>query len=426
MQRRSALTVLAIVLGIAGLVLGAVFLTRMPRTVTLAAGPAGLETHRYAEAAAQASQEARDRIRYKVVTTSGAAESARLLEERKVNLAIVRSDYDLPPSGQTLLVNARRFVIVMAPQLRRGGVQKLADLKGKRVAVVTLTDPNLPLVRRILAVADVAEGDVTLIESDLSEIPELLATNKVDAAIAIVVPSARNITEIVPQIARRLPGGIRFVPLTEADAISARIIGIETADLPAGSFGAGRPKEEIATVAISYRTMANSRMPNQIAGDVAKSLYDLRARVSRQLPVAFSAEVPDAKTGAKFSVHPGAVAFFDGENTSFLERYSDVILTALWGSTLLGSAVSGGLAWFARRQHDNGRNLIGEIAALTDRARKAAAPELAAIEARADSIVAELASNRAKRWSTDAEIEAASLALDHFRSVAEAARERRA
>lgn len=426
MRRRSALTVLAIVLGIAGLVLGAVFLTRMPRTFTLAAGPAGLETHRYAEAIAQASQEARDRIRYKIVTTSGAAESAKLLEERKVNLAIVRSDYELPPSGQTLLVNARRLVIVMAPQLRRGGVQKLADLKGKRVAVVNLTDPNIPLVRRILAVAEIAEGEATLIESELSEIPDLLATGKVDAVIAIVVPSARNVTEIVPQIARRLPGGIRFVPLTEADAIAARIIGVETADLPAGSFGAGRPKEEVATVAISYRTMTNSRTPNQIAGDIAKSLYDLRARVSRQLPIAFSAEVPDAKTGAKFSVHPGAVAFFEGENTSFLERYSEIILTVLWGSTLLGSAVSAGLAWLSRRQHDNGRNLIGEIAALTERARKAAAPELAAIEARADAIVAELASNRAKRWTTDAEMQAASLALDHFRSVADAAREQRA
>lgn len=423
MGRRNFFTAIAVVLGLACLALGAVFIARMPRTLALAAGPAGLETHRYAEALARASLETRDSIRYRIVVTSGAEESARLLEQDKVSLAIIRSDFELPENGQTLLVNARRMVVVMASQARRN-VQKFADLKGKRVAVVRLTDPNLPLVRKLLAVADIAEADVTLTEVDFAELPELLGTGKVDAAIVIAVPSSPATAEAISRIVKRLPGGLRFIPLAEAEAMASRIIGAETAELPAGSFGAGRPQEEIDTVAVTYRTMARATMPNEVAGQVAQSLYDLRTRMSRQFPVAFTAEPPDAKTGARIPVHPGATAYFDGEATTFIERYGELTLTVLWGCTLLGSAVSGLLAWFHRKRHDEGGQLLEEIAALTTQVRKSAGGVSREIEVRIDQIVTELSRLRVRGLVTENVMESATLALDHFRSVAEAARGR--
>ncbi len=426
MRRRSPFTIAAVVLGILGLALGSIFVARLPRTLTLAVGPAGLETHRYAEALARASADSRDRIRYSIVTTSGAAESAQLLEAGKVNLAIVRSDFELPASGQTLIVNARRLVVVAAPQLRRGGIQKLGDLKGKRIAVVRQTDPNLPLVRRILAVAEIGEGEVTLIECELADLPELLGSGKADAAIAVIVPASPHASEIMPQVAKRLANGLRFIPLTEAEAIASRIIGVETAELAAGIFGVGRPQEEVATVAVSYRTMARANMADELAGRVAKSLYDIRTRLSRQVPVAFTAEPPDAKTGARLPAHPGAVAFFDGESVSFLERYGELILTVLWGASILGSAVSAGYAWFARNRGEHGGGMIEELAALTAQARQADSAGIGPIEMRIDQIVAELARLRAEGEVSDTLIESAALALDHVRSVTEQARGRSA
>jgi TRAP transporter TAXI family solute receptor len=424
MKLRSIFVAVAVLLGIAGVLLGAVFVARMPRTYTLAVGPADLETHRYAQSLARAAADARDRVRYQIVTTSGAAESARLLEEGKANLAIVRSDYDLPANGQTLIVAAKRVAVVIAPQLRRGGVQTFADLKGKRVAVVRLTDPNLPLVRRMLAVAEIAESDVTLIESELQDLPELFGAGRIDAAIAIVVPAAPPVVEAMSALGKRLPGGWRIVPLPAAEAMASRIIGLETAELAAGIFGAGRPAEEVQTVAVSYRIMARSRMPNSVAGDIAKSINDLRTRMARLTPVAFTSEAPDAKTGARIPAHPGAIAYFDGESQTFLERNGELLLTFLWGGTLLGSAVSALLAWAFRRRHDDGGRLLDEILALTAEARMGPPHALPRIETRIDEIVAELARRRAKGWSSDAMTESASLALEHFRGVADAVRAR--
>ncbi|MGL4637951.1 MAG: TAXI family TRAP transporter solute-binding subunit [Beijerinckiaceae bacterium] len=423
MRKRSSLLVIAVVLAIIGLGFSAFFLSRLPRTLTIAVGPAGFETHRYVEALAQAGVEARERIRLKVVTTEGAADSARLLDTGKVDLAIIRSDFELPANGQTILVNTKRAVVILAPQ-RRNGIQKFSDLKGKRIAVVRLTDPNIPLVQKLLAVAEIGESDATLIESEMADLPELLGTGKVDAAIAIVVPTARNFTDIVPQIARRLPGGLRIVPMEEAQTASSRIIGVEPFEIPAGAFGTGRPREEVQSVAISYRTMARKTLSDDLAGRTAKSLYDLRTRVSRMLPIAYGAEPPDAKTGARIPVHPGAMAYFDGETKTMFERYGDVILSVIWGSSLLGSGLAGFIAWVGRKNHGVGNQLVEEITKLTTSARTASAAELAGIEARGDEIVATLANLRQSGKISDGLVGSASLALDHFRSVVESVRGR--
>jgi TRAP transporter TAXI family solute receptor len=369
---------------------------------------------------AQAGIDARERIRLKIVVTGGANESARLMESGAVDLAIIRSDFDLPNNGQSILVNTKRVVVVMAPQRARGAIQKFTDLKGKRIAVARLTDPNLPLVRRMLAVADIGENDATLIEADLADLPELFGTGKVDAAIAIVVPSAPVFTALVPEIARRAPGGIRIVPLEEAQAIANRITGVEIAEIPVGAFGAKRPAEEVSTVAISYRTVARATMSDDLAGRTAKSLYDLRARLSRIIPIAFTAEPPDGTEGARLAVHPGAMAYFDGETKTFYERYGELIFTGLWGASILGSGIVGLLAWLGRRRHSETARLIEEVAALTARARAATtAGEIASIEARADAIVADVSAGGHHGDVSSEALEAFGVALEHLRSVLE-------
>jgi TRAP transporter TAXI family solute receptor len=422
MRSPSLLPILAVILAIIGMSFGVYFISRLPRTLTMAVGPAGLETHRYAEALAQAGIDARDRIRLRIVTTEGAEASARLMEVGKVDLAIIRSDYDLPTNGQSILVNTKRAVVVMAPQRARGGIRKFDDLKGKRIAVVKVTDPNLPLVRRMLAVADIGEKDATLVEAELQDLPELLGTGKVDAAIAIVVPSAPNFTALVPEIAKRLPGGLRIVPMDEAQAIANRVNGVEIAEIPAGAFGAKRPVEEVATVAITYRTVARATMSEDLAGSVAKSLYDLRTRLNRTIPIAFTAEPPDGKAGARLPVHPGAMAYFDGESKTFYERYGEMVFTGLWGASILGSGLFAFVAWASRKRRGEGMGLIEEVVTLTSSARAASPDELQKIEVRGDAIVASIAQLRQDGDISDALIESAALALDHFRSVVEAVR----
>ncbi len=422
MRKRTSLTVLAVVLALFGLGFSAFFLSRLPRTLTIAVGPAGLETHRYVTALANSALEGRERIRFKVVTTAGAQESAQLLERSGVDLALIRSDYDLPPNGQTLIVNTRRTVVIAVPNKRTGGIQKLSDLKGKRIAVARFTDPNIPLIRKLLSVVDISESEITLIDAEPEAATEILKANRADAIVIVAPRISPVMTKTIADINKAIPGGIRLLAIEEAQAAADRILGLETIEIPVAAFGNGLPKEELKSVAVSYRIMAQRTMSDDLAGRTAKTLYDQRTRLSRQVPIAFSAEPPDGKTGARIPVHPGAMAYFDGETKTFYERYGELIFTGLWGASILGSGLAGFIAWLGRKRHGEGSKLVDEITALTASARTASAADLIGIEARGDAIVAHLARLRQNNHVSDAMVESASLALDHFRSVVEGMR----
>jgi hypothetical protein len=121
-------------------------------------------------------------------------------------------------------------------------------------------------------------------------------------------------------------------------------------------------------------------------------------------------------------VHPGAMAYFDGESKTFYERYGEMLFTGLWGASILGSGLFAFVAWASRKRRGEGSKLVDEIVTLTTAARSAAPEELRTIEVQGDAIVASLAQLRKEGDISEALIESAALALDHFRSVVEAVR----
>ena len=71
-----------------------------------------------------------------------------------------------------------------------------------------------------------------------------------------------------------------------------------------------------------------------------------------EFPLAAKIETPDTDKDAVIPVHPGAAAFVDGEEKTFLDRYSDYIWWALMALSAMGSAG----AWFAGYLKKDERN----------------------------------------------------------------------
>jgi Type ISP C-terminal specificity domain/NMT1/THI5 like len=218
---RPFLIISAITLALISVFVGVTYWLALPRTVTLAAGKEGSETHRLAVALSKAATDARNQIRFKVVPSTGAEESGKLLEARTTDLAIIRSDLELPPSGQALVINTKRALVLLAPQ-RKANLSTLADLKGKRIGVVRWTDPNVPLVRRILEIAEIKEGDATVSQIEGLDAAELMASNKVDAIAIVAQLTAPILTEIVLKLNRRVPGGVKLVSIDDPVRYSFR------------------------------------------------------------------------------------------------------------------------------------------------------------------------------------------------------------
>jgi hypothetical protein len=74
-----------------------------------------------------------------------------------------------------------------------------------------------------------------------------------------------------------------------------------------------------------------------------RQLFAVRQTVMSEFPLAAKIETPDTDKDAFIPVHPGAAAFVDGEEKTFLDRYSDFIWWGLMGLSAMGSIG----AWFA-------------------------------------------------------------------------------
>ena len=82
-------------------------------------------------------------------------------------------------------------------------------------------------------------------------------------------------------------------------------------------------------------------MSETTVGAFTRDLFAVRQSVARELPGVLKIEKPDTDKDAAMIAHPGAAAYIDGTERTFMEKYSDYIWIAILLLSLLGS----GGAW---------------------------------------------------------------------------------
>ena len=89
--------------------------------------------------------------------------------------------------------------------------------------------------------------------------------------------------------------------------------------------------------------MARRGIAESTIATFTRQLFAIRQTLKNEFPLAAKIETPDTDKDATIPVHPGAAAFVDGEEKTFLDRYSDFIWWGLMALSAMGSAG----AWFA-------------------------------------------------------------------------------
>jgi hypothetical protein len=184
-------------------------------------------------------------------------------------------------------------------------------------------------------------------------------------------------------------GEVSFLSIDSSEAIAQNHPVYEAAEIPAGAFGsADRPEEEVKTISFAHHIVARKGLSDTTIAAFTRQLFSVRQQLMSDFPLAAKIETPDTDKDAAIPVHPGAAAFVDGEEKTFLDRYSDYIWWALMALSATGSLG----AWFAGYLKQDERNtnasmrerLLDMIAA----ARKSdSAEELDQLQAEADEIL---------------------------------------
>src|SRR5450759_5219191 len=140
--------------------------------------------------------ENRDGIRLKLIAVESFADSSRILEEGHADLAIVRSDVAMPPSGQTLLIMRRNAAVLFAPA--ESGLQAIDDLRGHRVGILQTVPAgkadNQLLLDTALAQYDVPPASVKRVSLGIAELARAIEHKEIDAVFAVGVPGSDGLT----------------------------------------------------------------------------------------------------------------------------------------------------------------------------------------------------------------------------------------
>jgi TRAP transporter TAXI family solute receptor len=396
-RRKVMFVTLAGILAIIGAVAGAYYFAMRPVILRIAVGPANSDDLKVVQALTQAFTQAHSHIRLRPIQTDGAPASAQALADGNADLAIIRGDLDVPKDAQAVATLRKNVAVLWVPPAAKGKkagpkITKIAQLAGRRIGVVGRTPANVNLLRIILQQYGVDAKKVDIVQFPAGEVTDAIRNQKADAYLA-AGPVNSKITMDAIAASTRDGGTPTFLAIDSAEAIAQNHPIYEASEIPAGAFGGSpdRPDDEIKTISFSHHIVANKSLSEATVAAFTRQLFAIRQAVMAEFPLAAKIETPDTDKDAAIPVHPGAAAFIDGEEKTFLDRYSDYIWWGLMGLSAMGSAG----AWFAgylkKDERSSNTSLRDRLLEMLAAARRSdSSEELDRMQSEADDILRDM------------------------------------
>ncbi len=395
-KQKTMLVTLAALLAVVGALAGGYYFAMRPFTLRIAVGPVNSDDIKVVQALTQAFSHAHSQVRLRPMQTDGASASAQALADGKADLAIIRGDLDVPKNAQAVATLRKNVAVLWVPPATKGKgkkagskITKISQLSGHRIGVVGRTEANVNLLKVILQQYGVDPGKVEIVQFPANEVAEAIRSQKADAYLA-AGPVNSKITADAISASVRDGGTPKFLAIDAAEAIAQNHPAYEASEIPAGAFGGSpaRPEEEIKTISFSHHIVARRGLSESTVAAVTRQLFAIRQTLKTDFPLAAKIETPDTDKDAVIPAHPGAAAFVDGEEKTFLDRYSDFIWWGLMGLSAMGSAG----AWFAgylkKDERNNNSSLRDRLLDMLAAARHSdSTDELDAMQAEADGIL---------------------------------------
>jgi TRAP transporter TAXI family solute receptor len=399
-RKRAPLLVLAAALLLFAAIAGASFLLLRPITLRIAVGPSGSDDQKLIQALAQSFAREGSTIRLSLITTAGPVDSIALLGAGQTDLAVTRGDEEMPDGTESVAILRKNVVVLWSPSgLSRKGSRKeskpkikgIDELEGHRVGIVGRTQVNVTLLRVILTESGVSPDKVPVTQFSTTQIAEMVRDPTIDAFMT-VGPLDSKITADAITATARVRGEPTFLPIDVSEAIAQKHPLYESEEIPGSSFSSSpaRPDDTIETVGINHLIVAPKTLSETAVAGFTRQLFAVRPSLAREVPGAAKIEKPDTDKDAALPAHPGAAAYIDGTERTFLDKYSDYI----WGGVLLLSVLGSGSAWlrhYIKRDERRLNTLHREklLAAISRVRRIDSIEELDALQSEADDTLRE-------------------------------------
>jgi TRAP-type uncharacterized transport system substrate-binding protein len=264
-----------------------------PTTLTIAVGSFDGEASRVVAALAGKLAQQKAPVRLNVVETDSAVDAAEAFSSGKVDLAVVRGDVGDLSQAQAVAIVAHAVVLLVVPP--GSTISDMAGLKRLTVGVIG-GDINKRLIKVLTDEYDLARAGVTFKNLAPADVRRALETKDV-RAILIVMPLAEKYLALLRGLFQHgAKTGPVLIPIESAGAIAERERAYESFDVPKGTLRGSppNPADDVTTLRTAFGQIST----------------------------------PDTDASAYIPLHPGAAAFYNGTQESFLDEWGNIIFLA--------------------------------------------------------------------------------------------------
>ena len=353
--------------------------TTRPKVLSIAVGSVDGDGVRLLNSLAARMAATNAPVRLRVVDAGTPMGAAEQFAKGQVDLAIARADLGDLSAARTVVSMANATMLIVAPA--GAGVSDVESLRRKTVGVIGL-DANQRIVDALSREYDLATHKTVFKPLLPSEVVEAFRSKHIQALL-LVVPLTERYMGAIRMMAQGMPKGrLVMVPVDAAGAIAEMEKAYESFDIPKGTLRGSPPlpDDDMTTLRIPYYIVANSKLDDTVVNDLAKAIMTARRALIQQNPLLAQIAAPSTDKDAYIPIHPGAQAYFDGDETTLLDKYGDFIW---YGSMALGALTSlfAALVSFIRADvvDPDGPALV-RLHNLMERVERASEEELAVVE----------------------------------------------
>jgi TRAP-type uncharacterized transport system substrate-binding protein len=313
-----------------------------PATLSVAVGSIDGEAAKAMSALASRLVSTNAPVRLKVIDSGTALEAADAFSSGKVDLAVVRSDVGDLSQAQAVLVVTYAVVLIIAPP--GSSIDSIDKLKGHTVGVVggaanskivDVLTKEYGLVRARVAFKNVAPADA-----------RQAIQSKSVSALLVVIPLTQK---YLSQVRALFPAGPKAAPvlieIESAEAIAGAERAYESFDVPKGTLRVSPPDpdDDVTTLRATFYLVANKKLSTDLMTTFTQTILSARRDLLGEQPIFAQITGPSTDQDAFLPLHPGAAAYFNGTQQSFMDEYGNwIYLTPM---ALGGAATVLAAAW---------------------------------------------------------------------------------
>jgi TRAP-type uncharacterized transport system substrate-binding protein len=334
-----------LVVGVVGLVSGASLIAyryyTRPVTLSVAVGSIDGEATKAMSAIASRLVSTNAPVRLKVIDSGTALEAARTFAAGNADLAVVRGDVGDLSQAQAVVVVSHVVVLIIVPP--DSTIDSMTKLRGRRVGVIG-GDANAKIVD-VLSKEYGLDRAKAFKDIALSDARRPIQSKEV-AALLIVIPLAEKYLSLVrgffQQGPKALPG---LISIDSAGAIAEAERAYDSFDVPKGTLCGSPPvpDDDLTTLRASLYLVANKKLGTDLVTSLTQTIMHVRRDLLHEQPIFAQITAPSTDANAYLPLHPGAAAFYNGTQQSFMDEYGNwIYLTPM---ALGGAATVLAAAW---------------------------------------------------------------------------------